>query len=91
MSHSTRAPHGPIDSTLALLYAAADHPTESNLRVLGTEFAWQLGMIANYQHRVFLEAMTDEVNKLRREPFELQRLAHELESWQTRIVGYSTR
>jgi len=91
MSHSTRAPHRPIDSALALLYAAADHPTESNLRALHTEFAWQSGRIANYQHRVYLEAIADEVNKLRTDPFELKRVANDLEGWQRRTFGHSSR
>jgi hypothetical protein len=91
MSHSTRAPHGPIDSALALVYAAADHPRESNLSSLRTEFAWQVRMIPNYQHRVYLEAFADEVNKLSTDPFELKRVANDLQAWQTRTFGYSSR
>ena len=91
MSHSTRAFHGPTDSALALLYAAADHPTLSNLRALHTEFRRQASMIASYEHRVYLEAMADEVNKLRTDPFALRRVADDLEGWQRRTFGHSSR
>jgi len=48
-------------------------------------------MIPNYQHRVYLEAFADEVNKLSTDPFELKRVANDLEAWQTRTFGYSSR
>ena len=71
------APHGPTDTILARLYEAIDVPrTISGMRAFVTPL---LPRVEVHSHRVYLEAMMEEIERARYSDLELSRLGRELE------------
>ena len=82
-----RAPHGPIDTILAELYAAIATP--KRIRDVRDDLSGVVPRVRNYSQRVYLEAMVEEVFRARHQEVELSRIEAELERWQNREFGRS--
>jgi hypothetical protein len=75
-----RPSHGPIDTILAELYAAIATP--KTIRDVRNCLSDIVPRVKEYNRRIYLEAMVEEVFRARHQAIELTRIEAELRRWQ---------